>query len=247
MGEWDDFNPIQHFDKIFDPKDPAPVSVPGLSDKEQQLIDLQIEAIKAAMEPSEEQTKLAEQQQKYFETLTANQTLSEDELAEFEREYNLQLSALQDQYQLKLDEDSSSLYADLVSRGVDTTTTGRNLQTKLAKGYGEALQGSIAELGQAQETAKYDMEQAKREMALQGYKLTSDIQQFNLNNSLAMAQNTQNYLATNRAMSASAALQNAILTQQVQQEAYRNRQGMWRMGYSFGGSMATSGGGGGGG
>ena len=210
------------------PEPPDPLKMPEASPEEQRLMDLNIQMLEKALEPLEqtpEQIALEKKQGEYFQTLTEEQTLSAEEEAEFTKEYDLQVESLREQHGLELGKASNRLYADLVARGVADSTTGEDIQSELTGRYGESLQSSIGELGLSMETAKSDVGAAKKEMALQGYKMMSDIQQSNLDYKMNLASTTQNYLSTNRSMTASTALQNSMMKQMSDQYAYQMKMG----------------------
>jgi hypothetical protein len=237
--------------KIFGGDDPEPspvqVTVPGKSQTELELIELQKKILEQTANPSEDEQALIKKQAEYYDQMMADSVLSPEEEAEFEREYNLQLSALQEQFGIETREAGGRQMADLISRGMFDTTTGRDIIAKSQGDYATKLAEQISAMGQAKEFAKYDMELAKRNLAQTGYELTSGIRQANMQTALSAAMSAENYYAGRGGLEANAALQNALATQARNQAEYRNRMGIWSGMMGMGQSLVMQGSGGGGG
>ena len=200
------------------------VNVPDKTETEKELEKLQLDVLrKQAAGPTAEELALQDKMSDYYETMMADEVLSEDEAAAFDEEYNLQLSALQDQFAIQTEEAGAARMAELASRGILETTTGRDIIAKDQQKYTDILGSNISELGEAKEIAKSDMELAKKRMAQQGYNLTSGILQYRQNDALTQAATMQNYYTNDNMMKANTALQNAIRTQTWDQWAYNQK------------------------
>jgi hypothetical protein len=226
---------------------PVQVTVPAKTDTEIQLMELQKKVLEQQANPSPDQQALYAKQKEYYDQMISDNTLSPDEESEFEREYQLQLSALNEQFGIETKEAGGKQMADLVSRGMFDTTTGRNAIAKSQEGYAGQLAQQISSMGQAKEYAKYDMNLAKRSLAQTGYELTSGINAANMQTALNAAMSAENYMAGRGGLEANAALQNALATQSRNQAEYKNRMGMWSGMLGMGQSLVKQGAGGGGG
>lgn len=239
------------YDMAFGGDDPEPspvqVTVPGKTDTELQLLELQRKVLEQQANPSPEQQALLAKQKEYYDQMLADNTLSPEEEAQFEEEYNLQLQALNEQFGIQTKEAGGTQMADLVSRGMLDTTTGRNAIARSQRDYAGQLGQQIESMGQAKEYAKYNMDLAKRSLSQTGYELTSGINQSNMNTALQAAMSAENYYAGRGALDANAALQNALATQSRNQAEYKNRMGIWSGMLGMGQSMVQQGAGGGGG
>lgn len=224
---------------------PVQVEVPGKTQAELDLISLQTQILQQQANPSPEQQALTAKQTEYYNQMMADATLSPEEEADFEREYNLQLEALQEQFGIETKEAGGKQMADLVSRGMLDTTTGRNIVAKSQGDYATQLAQQIENMGQAKEYAKFDMELAKRNLAQTGYELTSGINAANMATALNAAVSAESYYAGRGGLEANAALQNALATQSRNQAEYKNRMGIWSGMLGMGQSMVMKGAGGG--
>jgi len=210
-----------------DPPPVPPISVPGPTKEEQELVKLQLRYLNEQMTITPEEQAMMDKEQQYFEEMMAKDILSPQEEAEFEREYSLQLEALQEQFGLETEQYGAKQMADLVSRGVLGTTTGETSIAQSQQQFANVLAGQVSELGQAKELAKSDVEAAKREMAQQGYRLTSGLFQSQATSTLQAASNLQNYYGGREQLQAQTQLQNALAQQMREQAGYQSRMRFW--------------------
>ncbi|MFH0959644.1 MAG: hypothetical protein V1897_13170 [Pseudomonadota bacterium] len=226
---------------------PVQVTVPGKTQAELDLIDLQNKVLTQATTQTPEQAALAAKQTEYYNQMLADNTLSPEEEADFEKEYELQLQALNETYGRETTKAGGTQMAELVSRGMLDTTTGRDIIADTQEKSAEQLATQISSMGEAKEFAKYDMELAKRNLAQTGYALTSGIKAANLQTALQAAMSAENYYAGRGGLEANAALQNALAAQSRNQAEYKNRMGIWGGMLGLGQSMVMKGASGGGG
>lgn len=222
---------------------PITVQTPGKTQEETELIKLQRQILEnqIAQQNSPEQKALMAKQKEYYDQMIADNTLSPEEEAEFDREYALQLQALTEQYGIQTRDAGGRQMADLVSRGMLDTTTGRNIVAKSQGDYAMKLAEQISAMGQAKEFAKFDMDLAKRNLAQTGYELTSGINQANMQTALNAAMSAENYFAGRGGLEANAALQNALADQARSQAKYQNRMNIWSGMLGMGQSMIKQG------
>jgi len=206
---------------------PAPTAEETtLMQKQSQWLDILINQLGA-------ESELEKTQRQYFDQLQENQVLSPEEESAFNQEYELQKQALMEQFNIEAGQAGAKRYAQQVASGIADTTTGVNIERDTKLKESQALLSSLSELGLSRETAKSDFELAKQEMSLQGYKLTSQLMQDQLNQALSVSSNIQNYYSANRSMQAQTALQNAINKQVSEQSRYQNRLGLASIGTSL--------------
>ncbi len=197
------------------------VNVPGPSASEQQLIDLQVQQLQRQLAPpTEEELAIQEKMTGYYDQILSDETLSEDEEAAFDQEYELQYSALEDQYSMETERFGGQRMAELVSRGVLESTTGYDAVASDQQRFAGVFAENISELGQAKELAKSDFGAAKDEMARQGYRLTSGLFQSQQSDALNTAAGLQNHFTQQNMFTANAALQNAMNQQMFSQNKY---------------------------
>lgn len=230
-----------------DEPEPSPITVstPSKTQSELDLIALQKQILEQQANPSPEQLALTAKQTEYYDQMIADATLSPEEEADFEKEYNLQLQALNEQFGRETEEIGGRQMADLLARGIYDTTTGRNIVAKTTEDQARALAEQISAAGQAKEYAKFDMELAKKNLAQTGYELTSGINAANMATALQAAMSAENYFAGRGGLEANAALQNALATQARNQAEYKNRMGIWSGMLGMGQSLVKQGAGGG--
>ena len=203
------------------------VQMPGMTSTEKDLVALQKEYYQRMLTETPEDKLMREKSQQYLEQMMAEEQLSPDEEAAFAREYELQKQALMGQFNIESQRYGASELADLAARGMLETTTGERQIATTQQRFTGQLMSNIAEMGQAKELAKADMEAAKREMAMQGYRLTSGMMQGQIQAGLQTATNLQNYFATRNQMGANAALQNALMNQARNKAVYQQRMSLF--------------------
>ena len=141
-----------------------------------------------------------------------------EHLPAFEKERDLQLSALEEKFGIESERYGGKQLASLVHRGILESTTGEEeiaqTQEKFAELLGEQ-KGSI-------------MEASKRQMAGAGYRLTSGMSQSQTLTALEAASGLQNYFLGRGGLEAEGALTNAILNQQREKAAYEGRMSVWK-------------------
>jgi len=222
---------VKGIGKIFGFGDDKPstsiINVPGPTATERELMNLQKQYYKSMLTTTPEEAAMNAKAQEYLETMMADEVLSPDEEAEFEREYELSKQALLGQFGIESERYGASQMAELASRGMLETTVGERQIATTQQQFAGELMGNIAEMGQAKELAKSDMEAAKKQMAMQGYQLTKGLMQSNLQAGLTSATNLQNYMASRTAMGANTALQNALINQARNKAQYQQRMSMW--------------------
>ena len=175
--------------------------------------------------PTADEQKLIDRNTQYLESMLADEVLSEDEETQFQEAYDLEVEALSEQFGMETERLGASRMAELTSRGVMGTTTGENIIARDQQKYAETLGANIAELGMSKDIARSDMELAKKQMAQQGYKLTSGLMQNRTSDALAQAGMAQNYYTGQNIMSANASLSSALMNQQWDQYGYQQRMG----------------------
>jgi len=216
---------------LFSSPEPSPtyvtVSTPEKSDTEKQLLELQYQILQQQRAGSPEQDALYAKSAEYYQQMLADQTLSPEEEAEFDKEYNLQLQALNEQYGRETKEYGGTQMASLLARGMWDTTTGTQEMGKTQEQFATILGEQTAGLLESKETAKYSMDLAKRQMVQSGYELSSGLNQNQLQTALQASMSMQNYYLNQGSMQAQSALQNALSTQTMQQAQYKQRMNLF--------------------
>jgi hypothetical protein len=216
---------------IFSSPKPSPtqitVSAPEKSDTEKQLLQMQLDLLKSQQAQSPEQQALYNKSTEYYQQMINDNTLSPEEEADFEKEYNLQLQALNEQFGRETKEAGGSQMASLVARGMFDTTTGRNEMAKSQEDYANILAQQTVSMGGSKETAKYNMDLAKKQLSQSGYELTTGLNQNQMQTALQASMAMQNYYLNQGAMQANAALTNAMSTQAMEKAKYNQRMNMW--------------------
>lgn len=167
-------------DKIFNDSPSSgggTVVIPDPTAEEQQILDLSRKAIHTYGINRELEAGLESRASEYFDMFSSGGALSDEENNMFEQEYEAQLGALQEQYAMDTERSGAARMAELTSRGVLDSTTGRDLiaeDKRRSTGY---LSAAVSDLLTQKEVSKSQAEAAKREMARQGYELTSGILQ----------------------------------------------------------------------
>lgn len=233
-------------DFIFGYDEPEPanitVEVPGKTPAELELIDLQRQILeKVSAGPTAEEQQLYNKQKEYIDQLIADMTLSPEEEAEFEKEYGLKLEALREQFGEETEKYGSKQLASLVSRGMLETSTGEQEIAETQQRFAEILSGSEAEMTEAKELAKSDLDAAKRSLSQQGYQLTTGMQQSQIQTALQAAMGLESYYMNRGGMQASAALQNALTQQAINKSKYQQRMDTWSALTGLGGSIMKAG------
>ena len=214
-------------------KSPAPsqtyvtVQQPEKTDTQRQLEELQLQILRQQQSVSPEEQALYKKSTEYYEQMIADNTLSPEEETEFEKEYQLQAEALNQQYARETKEAGGTQFASLVARGMFDTSVGTQEMARSQENYATILSEQIGGLGEAKETAKYSMDLAKRQLAQSGYQLTSGLNQSQMQTALQAAMAGQNYYLSQGNMKAQSALQNALSTQMMEQSKYKQRMNMW--------------------
>jgi hypothetical protein len=224
---------------MFGPDEPDPLSItvetPAQTETEKQLIELQMQILQEQIAgPSPEEQALLDKQKEYYDQLIADETLSPEEQAEFERERDLQLEALEETFAIESGRHGATQLADLVHRGILESTTGVEQIALTQEQFTQLLGEEKTNIMEASELAKSDMEAAKREMAGAGYSLTSAMTQTQTLTALEAASGLQNYFMGRGGLEAQSALTNAILNQTREQAAYQGRMDKWKLGTGVG-------------
>jgi hypothetical protein len=227
-GLWDFTKTI-----LFGPEEPQQqpivVTTPAKSQTEIELLKLQKQILqKQAAGPTPEERALIAKQQEYYEQLIADETLSDEERAEFEKERDLQLSALEEKFGIESERYGGKQLASLVHRGILESTTGEEEIAQTQERFTEILGEQKGSIMEASEIAKSDFEAAKRQMAGAGYRLTSGMSQSQTLTALEAASGLQNYMLGRGGLEADAALTNAIVNQQRERAAYEGRMSTWK-------------------
>ena len=224
-------------------KPPAPpqINVPAPTAEETQLVNLQTQLLQRQIAGIPAQEEFEARQQGYFDQMVSEGQLSPEEEAAFNEEYGLRSEALKEQFGLESEKYGASQVADLTSSGMLETTTGRNIISGTQERFANVLSGQIAELGQSKELAKSDVEAAKREMAMQGYKLTSGLLQSQISSALNTSTNLQNYYGSRGEMEAQVQLQHTLAEQAREQAGHRQRMNLWGNLTNMGFGMMKSG------
>ena len=173
----------------------------------------------------QEQIALAESEQGYLKWLMGQQTLSPEESELFEKQFDLEVAALTEQFQYESEQYGGKQMADLVARGVFESTTGERAIGETTRRQTGIFQGSVAQLRESEQLAKSDFGAAKTQMAQQGYRLTSSMMQDSLSQAMDISLSMQSYYQDVRGSEASAALQRALDKQAKEQAAYNQRVG----------------------
>lgn len=212
------------FDGSRDMPDNIDVNMPAKTEEEKKLLELQLAALeRQAAPPTAEEVAMQTRATEYYNIMLGKEVLSPEEESMFDKEYELQLLALQEQFGMQTEELGGQRMAELASRGVLETTTGRDIIAKDQQKFTSVLAENVAGLGTAKEVAKSDMEAAKRQMAQQGYELTSGILQSRASDDMEQATRLQNYYTGENVLSSNNALQNALRRQQWGQWAYNQK------------------------
>lgn len=217
------------------------VQQPGKSEEELELMRMQIDALRRAQEQTPEQKALSEKGAAYYEQMMAQNVLSPEEEAEFDKEYQLQLEALNEQYNKEAKEYGGTQMANLVARGMWDTSTGTQEISNTQEKFGGILASETSNMLQAKEYAKYDMEMAKRQLASSGYALTQGMSQSNAQTALQASMAMQNYYLNQGSMQANAALQNAMAQTARDQAQYKQRMALWSGVTGLGAGMMKAG------
>ncbi len=220
------------------------VSVPAKTENELELIRLQTEILKQTSTTSPEQEALYAKQREYLDQITADITLSPEEEAEFEKEYGLSLAAVKEQFGIESEKAGATQMASLVSRGMLETTTGETEIADTQKKFAELLGQQEATMLESKETAKYDLEAAKRELGQAGYQLTTGMQQSQMQTALQAAMGLETYALNRGGAQANAALENALVQQSIEKAKYQQRMNMWNVGTQLGTGVLKAGAGG---
>lgn len=224
------------------PDEPAvTVNVPGKTDTEIELMKLQIEALQNANKQTPEQAALATRATEYYNQMVAQGELSPGEEAEFNKEYELSVQALEEKFGIESKRAGATQLAELTSRGVLDTTTGENAIARTQEEFAKILGSTKADMLQAKEFAKSDMELAKQSLATSGYSLTSGMSQAQMQTALEASLNAQNYYLGTAQTQASANLTNALMNQALQKSAYIEKLKTWGAIAGVGGGMMRSG------
>lgn len=277
----------------FEGPDAPQINIPAPTEEEKELIRTQTEWLNSQIQAT---TVATEQQTAYFDKMTADQTLSDLEEREFNKEFASQVisltgneeilnqllpegvfdpvhkayldpklttpemqemgkalsewdwekgepladtSQLYDQgvapveegYQGSFDiaarKEGELLRAEMAAKGMTLEdTVGSRAATELNTAQTETLMRTIGGMQESQVLAKSDMESAKQSMATAGYQLTSNLAADAASRATTAAGSLQDYYVGNRRMTASAALQNAMMQQASQQTQYQNTMGV---------------------
>jgi hypothetical protein len=214
-------------DRIFNKSPSAPsretIAIPNPTQEEQQILGQTEGAINRYYMNRREERPLEHLAEGYFDMFSSGGALSADEKAMFEEEYELQLDALQEQYAMEVERTGASRMAELTSRGVLDSTTGRDLiaeDKRRSVGY---LSSAVSELLAKKEVSKAEAEAAKREMARQGYELTSGILQQRRVSDLSELSALQGYHSSMSRMEATNRGADVIRAQSLNQYNYNRR------------------------
>lgn len=180
----------------------------NMSDQEEQMLELITSNLQSL--GSVPFSELEANNKKYYDQLMSEEFLSDAELSGFDKEYDLQLKALQQKYDTQFRDASAGTMANLAHRGVLETTTGSNVITNQQRDYADALASDTASLLNEKQLKIMDAEEAKRQMALQGYNLTSGILQQKQSNALTSAGLLQNYFTNQQLGNVGTQVQNYI-------------------------------------
>lgn len=218
------------------------VTVPGKTPTELELMKLQIEALQNANKQTPEQAALAAKATEYYNQMIAQGELSPEEEAAFNKEYELSVAALEEKFGIESKRAGATQMAELTARGVMDTTTGENAISRTQEDFAKVLESTKADMLQAKEFAKSDMELAKQSLATSGYALTSGMSQAQMQTALEASLNAQNYYLGRGGLEASANLTNALMDQALQKSQYIERLKSWGAIAGMGGGMMKSGG-----
>lgn len=166
---------------------------------------------------------LNNQSNQYYQNMIDAGTLTPDEEADFENEYNLQLQALNEQFARETQAAGGKQMASLVARGMFDTSVGSREIAKTQEDYAGILGEQTANLLTAKETAKTNLTQARQQLAQSGYQMTSSMAQNQMQTALQASMALQNYYANQGATTANTSLQNALYNQAVQRNEYNQR------------------------
>lgn len=167
--------------------------IPDPSETEQGMIDLVSQLLDDYETNRAGEAGLKDKMSGYADMMMSDSPLSQEEAAMFEEEYDLQLSALQEQFGRAAERTGASRMAELSSRGVLETTTGTDIISQDQEYYADQLSQSISELLTQKEVSIAEAENAKRSMAQQGYELTSNILQSRQFSDLSAIGSLQDY------------------------------------------------------
>ena len=151
--------------------------IPDPNEYEQGIIDIVNGLVADYQKNRDEESGLRSKMSSYSDLMLSDSPLSPEEEAAFDQEYELQLSALNEQYGQATERSGAARMAELASRGVLETTTGQDTIAEDQRYNTEQLSQSVSALLNQKEVSRSEAENAKREMARTGYELTSGMLQ----------------------------------------------------------------------
>jgi hypothetical protein len=179
-------------------------------------------------------------QQKYLDELESV-GLSPEELADFDAQYQKELEALVEDFDLYKQREGARQIAELTDRGMLESTTGQRAIAETEKQFADILMGAKSDILQSKETAKEDLLGAKEDLARAKYSIASGMTQQQINTALQASMALQNYYLSQSGAKANSALTGALAQQAQEKAKYDQRSELWSTVAGIGGGLLKSG------
>ncbi|MBU1235016.1 MAG: hypothetical protein KKC77_19185, partial [Proteobacteria bacterium] len=150
-------------------------------------------------------------------------TLSPEEIADFDTQYQLELEALQDRFNIESGRAGATQFASQLDRGIYESTTGMNEVMLTQERFAELLNQAQSDLLYQKEQGKTDFLSAKQGLEMGKYSLVEGMNQQQIQTAMEAAMAMSNYFQTGRGITASGNLNNALIRQAYDQQAYNQR------------------------